>query len=314
MSRCIPFVSQISDREIAEWLEALRAVLPGYDVMPLADCSMQQCAEAQVAIVANPHAADLKKLPHLQWVQSLWAGVDQLLIETQLNNVAIVRMNDPQLAETMAEAVLAWALYLHRDMPRYRMQQSLQIWQQHTAKLAAERTVGILGLGNLGRKAAKRLFSNGFRVLGWSRSRAELKGIETFCGAAGFTAMLQRVDILICLLPLTAQTQGLIGKDAIALMPKGSALINFARGPIVDTDALMSALNSDRLSHAVLDVFDQEPLPQTSPLWSHPNITILPHISAPTNRQTASLIVAKNINRFFVEGEIPLSVDRALGY
>lgn len=314
MSQLIPFVAQLSDGETTAWLEVLREVLPGYEIAALADCSPQQCAASQMAIVANPNSAGLNKLPNLRWVQSLWAGIEQLLLETRHRNVAIVRMSDPQLAKTMAEAVLAWTLYLHRDMPRYRMQQSLQVWQQHPVKLPAEQTVGILGLGNLGKMAAKGLFSHGFTVLGWSRSAAELEGAETFCGAAGFTAMLQRVDILICLLPLTEKTRGLLDDAALALMPKGASLINFARGPIVDTNALVSALDSDHLSHAVLDVFDEEPLSQMSPLWSHENITILPHVSAPTNKRTASQIVAENINRFFLDGEIPLSVDRALGY
>lgn len=314
MSHLIPFVAQMSDRETTEWLIALSAVLPGYEIVALADCSPQQCAASQMAIMANPSVTDLSKLPNLQWVQSLWAGVEQLLLETQHRDVAIVRMSDPQLAKTMAEAVLAWTLYLHRDMPRYRMQQSLQVWQQHPVKLPAEQTVGILGLGNLGRMAARGLCSYGFTVLGWSRSAAELAEVETFCGAAGFTTLLQRVDILICLLPLTEKTRGLLDEAALALMPKGASLINFARGPIVNMNALISALNSDHLSHAVLDVFEEEPLPQMSPLWSHQNITILPHVSAPTNKGTASRIVAQNINRFFVDGEIPLSVDRVLGY
>lgn len=314
MSRLIPFVAQLSDHETTEWLIALSAVLPDYEIVALANCSPQQCAASQMAVVAHPHVADLNKLPNVQWVQSLWAGVEQLLLETQHRDVAIVRMSDPQLAKTMAEAVLAWTLYLHRDMPRYRRQQSQRIWQQHPVKLPAEQTVGILGLGNLGRMAAEKLCAHGFTVLGWSRSAAELEGVETFWGAAGFTAMLQRVDILICLLPLTEKTRGLLDEAALALMPKGAALINFARGPIVDMSALVSALNRNHLSHAVLDVFNEEPLPQTSPLWSHQSITILPHVSAPTNQQTAARIVADNINRFFIEGEIPLSVDRVLGY
>lgn len=314
MSRVIPFLAELTHDEKTAWLEALRKALPTYEVAPLGELTATQRASAEVAIVANPDPTDLSALPNLKWLQSLWAGVERLLAETSEANFAIVRMTDPQLAETMAEAVLAWTLYLHRDMPRYRAQQVARMWRQHPLLLPGQRTVGLLGLGNMGKLAAKRLVQQGFPVCGWSRSQANIKGVATFSSDEGFTQVLQRSLILVCLLPLTSQTRGLLNHKSLALLPQGASLINFARGPILNTAALIDHLNRGHLYHAVLDVFDEEPLPLQSLLWSHPGITVLPHISAPTNKQTASLIVAHNIDRFFATREIPISVDRRLGY
>lgn len=310
----IPFAAQLVTSEKKAWLAALQAVLPDHDVLLLEELTAEKRGLVEVAIAANPNPAHLSALPNLKWVQSLWAGVETLVAETQGAQFAIVRMTDPQLAETMAEAVLAWTLYLHRDMPRYRAQQTARIWQPHPVPLTHQRTVGLLGLGNLGKAAAKRLVQQRFTVLGWRRSHRPTEGIETFCGSDGLSQVLGNSHILVCLLPLTDDTHGLLTHEKLALLPKGASLINFARGPIIDTAALINLLDSKHLSHAVLDVFDEEPLPPHSPLWDHPAITVLPHISAPTNKQTAAAIAASNIRRFLSKGEIPFHVDRTLGY
>ncbi|MEL6322175.1 MAG: glyoxylate/hydroxypyruvate reductase A [Cyanobacteria bacterium J06626_14] len=314
MKAVIPFVAQLIDAEESAWLKALQIALPDYRLIRLEELTREQCGTAEVAVVANPNPQDLGALPNLKWVQSLWAGVERLVAETQGANFAIVRMMDPQLAKTMAEAVLAWTLYLHRDMPRYRAQQAAQIWQHHPLSLASQRTIGVLGLGNLGRAAATKLVQQEFKVCGWSRSPAAIPSVETFHGEEGLTQVLQRANILVCLLPLTENTLGLLNHRTLAQLPQNASLINFARGPILDSDALIEHLDSGYLSHAVLDVFKEEPLPSQSPLWSHSAITVLPHISAPTNKQTAAHIVAANLNQFFDKRKIPPSVDRTLGY
>lgn len=314
MTSVIPFVAQLTTQERTAWLKALQEALPEQQIILLDKMSVAQREAATVAIVANPDPTQLTQLPNLQWIQSLWAGVERLLVEIHNPNLPIVRMTDPQLAKTMAEAVLAWTLYLHRDMPRYRTQQTAKCWQQHPVSLPSERTVGLLGLGNLGKIVAATLVQQRFTVCGWSRSQTSLDNVATFCGDAGLSDILQRSHILICLLPLTDQTRRLLNHKTLSLLPHGASLINFARGPIIETDDLLSLLDSGHISHAVLDVFDEEPLPTHSPLWTHPQITVLPHISAPTNKQTASQIVAHNINQFLVTGEIPASVNRTLGY
>ena len=313
MPTLIPFVHSLSGAEEAEWIAAIEALTPGVALRPLAQLSEAERTAAGVAIVANPDPADLRVLPGLVWAQSLWAGVEKLAPHMPAH-VAIVRMTDPQLAATMAEAVLAWTLYLHRDMPRYASQQREKLWRQHEAVRAEDRTVAILGLGLMGETAARRLRANGFRVLGWSRSPKSVEGIETFHGAGGLAEMLGRADILVLLLPLTEATRGLIGADALARMKPGASLINFGRGALIEDAALLQRLDAGPLDHAVLDVFAVEPLPEGSPFWAHPRVTVLPHISAPTNVASAAQIVADNLRRYFRDGTIPRAVDRRAGY
>ncbi|MCR9139393.1 MAG: glyoxylate/hydroxypyruvate reductase A [Alphaproteobacteria bacterium] len=314
MQKIIPFVSRGSRDEVVGWLEALRSAMPEFEVDELDALDQPALLEAEVAIVADPAPSDLQRLPKLRWVQSLWAGVERIVAELPDSEMKIVRLEDPQMARTMAEAVLAWTLYLHRDMPRYRRQQTQSKWQQHPVCLPSDRTIGFLGLGQLGREAARVLLEQDFSVCGWSRSRSDIEGITTFCGPSGLEAVLSKSDIVVILMPLTGQTRGIIDAKALSTMRKGAALINFARGALVDDRALLSALDSGHIDHAVLDVFDEEPLPPSSPYWSHPSVTVLPHISAPTTRSTASKIAASNIAQFFETGVIPQAIDRSRGY
>ncbi len=314
MSRVIAFVAQLDDGETQLWLKVLRDALASYQVVAFDQLDDEQRAGVEVAIVADPDPADLALLPDLKWVQSLWAGVERLMAELPVADFDIVRLTDPQLAADMGEAALAWTLYLHRDMPVYRTQQEAKIWQHHELPLPSERCVGVLGLGKLGTIAAKRLVANGFEVCGWSRSKAEIDGVETFAGPNGLNKVLTRSDILIVLVPLTEQTRGLLNEKSLSLLPKGAAVINFARGPVIDDQALLAHLDNGHLKHGVLDVFDVEPLPQDNPMWQHPKITVLPHISARTNYHTASVLAAGNITGFFETGRMPVTVDKSLGY
>ncbi|MFS2117197.1 NAD(P)-dependent oxidoreductase, partial [Herbaspirillum frisingense] len=153
-----------------------------------------------------------------------------------------------------------------------------------------------------------------FPVAGWSRSPRQLDGVETFSGMQGLTQLLSRSDILVCLLPLTHDTRGLLDAARLALLPPQAQLINFARGPIIDDGALRQALDAGQLKHAVLDVFATEPLPPASWQWTHPAVTVLPHCSAPTDAATASAIVAGNIRYYRESGVIPANVDLGRGY
>ncbi|WP_438384124.1 glyoxylate/hydroxypyruvate reductase A [Asaia sp. BMEF1] len=314
MTVVVPFCGRITPRERQESLDAINAALNNIRVIPFADLTDGERRTARMAVVANPDPVDLLDLPMLEWVQSLWAGVERLVEETPNSAVRIVRMTDPQLAQTMSEAVLAWTLYIHRDMPTYRQQQGDRRWQQHKLALPEERPVGILGMGNLGRVASKRLRENGFPVMGWSRAPWTKADIPMMYGPSGLEAILRKSSIVVVLLPLTPQTRGLLDDWRLGQMREGAALLNFARGPIVDQGALLRTLERGHLGHAVLDVFDREPLPKEDPLWAHPNVTILPHITAPTQTGTASLLAAKNIQEFFDRGHIPEAVNRDLGY
>ncbi len=309
-------MADIDPQERSLWLAALAAANPGERILPLADFAANGLAPSSVelAIVANPDPALLGQLPNLKWVQSLWAGVERLVIEPALANVAIVRMIDPHMSQSMAEAALAWCLYLHRDMPRYAAQQRDRQWLPQPVMRMSQRTVGVLGLGALGRAAARLLASAGFRTLGWARSQKTLSNVETACGADGLTQVLKRSDIVLCLLPLTPDTHHLLDASALAQCRSGTALVNFARGPLVHTEALLAHLDSGHLSHAVLDVFDEEPLPADSPMWAHPKVTVLPHVTAPTDVQSASSIVARNIRAWRRSGELPQAVSMHRGY
>ncbi len=311
----VPYVRRRDWPTDIDLFDALRSAMPEFDVVAHGDIEPGRLNDVTVAIIDGPSAEQITAMPGLAFVQSTWAGVERILPVVP-DGVAVARMIDPQLSATMAEAVLAWTLYLHRDMPRYARQQSRREWVQHDVVRAADRRVGIVGLGVLGRAAALTVAAQGFPTAGWSRSAKEVDGVECLDGVDGLDALLARSDIVVNLLPHTVQTTGLLGGAAFAAMPDGASLINFGRGPTVDDGALLDAADSGQLGHAVLDVFDTEPLPADHPFWTHESITVLPHVTGPTSRDTAALIAADNVRRFLADGELPTDalVDRARGY
>ncbi len=296
------------------WCGALLASMPSETILPFADLTAADKASVEIAIVTNPDPAEVAELQGLVWIHSLWAGVERLLDELGPAAPPIVRLVDPELARTMAEAVIAWTYFLQRDMPAYRRQQEQGVWAQRAYKHPRDITIGLLGLGALGAAAAARLTGAGFSVKGWSRSPKKFEGMETYSGEAALDAVLSTSDIVVCLLPLTSETRGLINARRLAKMKHGASLINFSRGPVVVAEDLIAVLGADHLSHVVLDVFDVEPLPKASGFWSHPKVTVLPHISAPTDRDTAAAIVAANIQAYRVAGTVPATIGATRGY
>ncbi|ARD45205.1 glyoxylate/hydroxypyruvate reductase A [Colwellia sp. PAMC 21821] len=310
----IPFINQLPKHEEIIWLAALNQRLPDENIVSYSEVKLAEKKAVKLAIVANPDTDLLAEYENLIWIHSLWAGVEHLMIALADSPIEVVRLIDPTLSRAMSEAVLAWSLYLHRDMPRYAKQQQNKHWLQHQLVPASERRIGILGLGELGQVSAAQLQQNGFNVMGWSRTAKKIANISCFSGEHGLAEMLAQSDILVCLLPLTPATRGMVNKNLLTQLPQGSGIINFARGGITNTDDLLAALNSDHISHAVLDVFEHEPLTVNSELWQHPDITILPHISAPTNINSACDIVATNIHSFRATGQIPKAVSKINGY
>ncbi|MCO5733196.1 glyoxylate/hydroxypyruvate reductase A [Rhizobium sp. SSA_523] len=310
----IAFVTRATAEEGEAWLSVLRQAMPQERILAFASMSAADRQAADIAIVANPDPADVAQLTGLSFIHSLWAGVERLVMELGDGAPPIVRLVDPELSRVMGEAVLAWTYYLQRDMPAYRQRQAERLWEPRPYRHPKETTIGLLGLGALGSEAAQRLVGAGFAVQGWSRTPRSLPDVETFSGEDGLDRILSSSDIIVCLLPLTPQTRGLLNAERLARLKDKAALINFARGAIIPAADLIAGLDAGRIAHAVLDVFETEPLPVDSPLWTHPKVTVLPHISAPTTEGSAAKIVAGNVDQFRKAGKLPKTVDRKRGY
>jgi glyoxylate/hydroxypyruvate reductase A len=272
-------------------------------------------ADIDYALVWRPEPGFLASLPSLKLILSLGAGVDHLLCDAHLpRHVPIVRLVDPHMTDAMSEYVVLQALRLHRRDLEYRSQQEDLVWRELDQQNAVDRRIGILGLGELGRDAARKLKALGFDVAGWSRGNKTIAGITSYAGAAGLRPLLARSEILVCLLPLTTETEGILNASTLALLPKGAALVNAARGAHLVEEDLLDALASGQISAAVLDVFREEPLPAEHPFWHHPRVIVTPHVAAFTNPRTAAPIILDNIRRF-EEGRLLLNrVDPARGY
>jgi glyoxylate/hydroxypyruvate reductase len=257
---------------------------------------------------------DISRYRNLEVLFSIGAGVDQFNRESIPDQVKVVRMVEDGIIRMMQEYVAMGVLTLHRDMLAYREQQKRYTWQPFPAPQATERRVGFLGLGMLAQAAIERLKPFQFPLAGWSRSKKEIEGITCFHGADQLAGFLKQTDILVCLLPLTEQTRGVLNAQLFSLMPTGARLLHVGRGPQLDQTALIEALDSGRLAAAMLDVTDPEPLPESHPLWSHPKVMITPHIASVTQPHTAAQSVIENIRRHRAGENLIGLVDRALGY
>jgi glyoxylate/hydroxypyruvate reductase A len=267
------------------------------------------------ALVWRPEPGLLASLPNLKLILSLGAGVDHILCDPELpRRVPIVRLVDPYMTDTMSEYIALQVLRLHRRDIDYRAQQEAETWRELEHKNAAERHVGLLGFGEMGQDAGRKLKGLGFDVAFWSRTEKTVVGFTGYAGRAGLCTLLARSEILVCLLPLTAETEGILNARTFALLPKGAGLINSARGAHLVEEDLIAALDEGQLSAAVLDVFRDEPLPPAHPFWRHPRIVVTPHVAALTNPPTAAPIILDNIRRF--EAGLPLRnrIDPGRGY
>jgi glyoxylate/hydroxypyruvate reductase len=271
--------------------------------------------QIQYALVWRPDPGLLASLPNLKLILSLGAGVDHILCDPLLpRHVPIVRLVDPYMTAAMSEYVVLQVLRLHRQDLDYRAQQDREVWRELDQKNACERSVGILGFGELGQDAARKLKGLGFDVALWGRREKSVEGLTGYAGPSGLRGLLGRSEILVCLLPLTAETAGILNAKTFAMLPRGASVINAARGGHLIEEDLLAALSSGQLSAAVLDVFRDEPLPAGHSFWRHPRIIVTPHIAAATHPPTAAPIILDAIRRLEEGRPLLNRVDPAQGY
>lgn len=244
-------------------------------------------------------------------VLNLWAGVERIVTNPTLVQ-PLCRMVDPALTAGMVEYVVGHVLRHHLGMDRHILKQAG--WSQVPVPLASERRVAMLGMGALGRACAAALQRLGFAVTGWSRTARVVPGIPCLHGEAGLEECLRAAEIVVTLLPLTAATEALLDARRLGWLPAGAVIINPGRGGLIDDAALIAALDAGRLGHATLDVFRTEPLPPEHPFWTHPRVTVTPHVAAATRADSAAAVVAENIRRGESGLPLLLLVDRARGY
>jgi glyoxylate/hydroxypyruvate reductase A len=303
---------------VEDWLRPLAKLAPERRVV-VAGSSDYDPAEVRYALAWKPPEGLLAGLPNLRTIFSLGAGVDHILSDPTLPDVPLARIVDPDLTMRMTEWVVLQVLFHHRQTFGYMRQQRERHWDEIRQPAAKDVRVGIMGLGVLGRDAVEVIARLGFDTAGWSRSPQEIPGVACFHGKEGFDAFLARTDILVSLLPLTPETQGLIDRRLLAKLPRdgalgGAVLINAGRGgQQVEADVL-AALDDGTLIGASLDVFETEPLPANSPLWSHPKVLVYPHVAAVSDANALTRLILRQIER--VEAGLPPEhlVDRTRGY
>ncbi len=295
------------------WRRALLELEPGLDLREWPEVGAP--ADIEYALVWQPPKGELKGYPNLKVIFSIGAGIDHLSSDPELpRHVPVVRMVEPGLTAGMTEFVLMSVLYHHRFMLDYAEQRRKKIWREIDQVPPWDRRVGIMGLGVLGSDVASKLVALGFDLAGWSRGPKDLAGVTCFHGADRFIRFLNRTDILVCLLPLTRETAGILDARAFAALPRGAALVSVGRGPQVVEEDLLAALESGQLGGATLDVFQDEPLPEDSPFWDHPRVVLTPHVASMTIAKGACEFVIDNIRRFEAGQPLRHVVDLDKGY
>ena len=303
---------------VEDWRARFQALLPDMPIVVLGE-PFDRRAVHYVASWKHPPGS-LTGLPNLAAIFSLGAGVDFLFADDKLPAAPIARIVDPDLTTRMSEYIVLHCLSYLRQQRRYDSQQRERLWDDDRNQPAARSVrVGIMGLGELGQDAARKLAVMGFDVAGWSRSPKTIEGLQTFSGKDGMKAFLGRTDILVSLLPLTPDTRGIINAELLAGLAQGGRLggpflINAGRGGLQVADDILAALDAGTLRGATLDVFEVEPLPVESRLWSHPGVTVTPHNSAMSEPEAIATAVATQIGRLEAGEPLLNVVDPTRGY
>jgi glyoxylate/hydroxypyruvate reductase len=300
------------------WATHMRKALPLHDVRVWPD--MGNVEDVYYVAAWLPPANVVKSLPNLKVIFSLGAGVDAILSDPSLpQDKPIVRVNDPDLTMRMSEHIVMQVLMHHRQQLRLNANQQAKVWDCFPQHAASSLRVGVMGLGVLGADAARKLAVIGFPTAGWSRTRKHVEGVESFSGAGELDAFLARTDVLVCLLPATAETDGILNAALIRKLSRSGpfgapVVINAGRGRQQIEDDILAALESGALHGASLDVFRKEPLRPDSPFWHHPKVILSPHSAADSDPATICHYVAHQIGRFERDGKLENLVDRGRGY
>ncbi|SDG42124.1 glyoxylate/hydroxypyruvate reductase A [Paraburkholderia phenazinium] len=296
----------------AEWAEFFARKMPDmpFHIWP----DVGDARDVRYLAAWQPPANLMTDFPNLEVLFCTGAGIDHLDLSVVPDAIPIVRMVETGIVSGMVEYVTLAVLSIHRDWKTYLEQQRERDWTAHRVRPASSRRVGVLGLGSLGRAVLPRLQSFGFSCAGWSRFPQQMDGVDCYAGADEMGAFLKRTDILICLVPLTDSTRGILDKRLFDALPRGAAVINVGRGGHLVQDDLLQALNDGTLSYAVVDVCEPEPLPRHHPFWTHPKVTLTPHIASMTQPETAVEAVVANIRRLKEGSPMIGLVDSARGY
>ncbi|HEY9538687.1 MAG TPA: glyoxylate/hydroxypyruvate reductase A [Kiloniellaceae bacterium] len=306
-------VVRVGGARASWWLETLRDLLPELEVRAWDDPGDR--SQVEYAVVWQPPPGGLKTFPNLKAIVSMGAGVDHVLRDPELpRHLPVIRTVGPDLTQRMREYVLLQVLRFHRRLPEIEDALRRRAWDQIITPTAQRRPVGVLGLGNLGADGARQLAQVGFAVHGWSRRPKAVDGIACHSGPDGLATLLPQVEILVCLLPLTPETTGILNRRLFAQLPRGACLINAGRGQHLVEDDLIPALDSGQLGGATLDVLQVEPPPEDHPFWRHPKILLTPHVASLIDPESGAKLIAANVRRLIAGEPVPDRVDVAQGY
>ncbi len=295
-------------KKVDSWKKRILTLEPAADVRVWPDRGNPE--EIDYVLTWNHPHGEFIRYRRLQCIASMGAGVDHIFSDPGLpRDIPVTRIVDPSMAQSMSEYVVMSVLNWCRQTLRYYQNEPNRLWAPKIPKLARKECVGIMGLGFLGRFTAQRLCAMGFKVTGWRNSPKRVEGVETFCGSKELKPFLRQVSILVCMLPLTPDTHGILNYNTFNHLKTGAYIINVARGEHLIEADLLESLGSGQLSGACLDVFRSEPLPDDHPFWSHPDITVTPHISSLTNPAEVVPQIVDNYRRVLSKKPLLNRVD-----
>jgi glyoxylate/hydroxypyruvate reductase A len=298
---------------IQEWMDSLLAQDPQLDLRLYPN--LGDINEIDFIVVLNAPTGIFKEFTHVKAILTLTAGVDSLLSDNSLlPHIPIVRIEDPFMADDICQYALTYVLQYMKQVEHWHNLQKHHDWDRRVPFVFSSKTIGVMGLGYLGKRVAVTLSQLGFTVNGWSQSPKEIPGVTVYTGQDQFIDFLQHTDIAVCLLPLTLNTRDILNKNTFSHLKKGAHIINMGRGEQLVEEDLLAALDSGQLTGATLDVFRQEPLPKDHLFWDHPKIIVTPHIASITNPRTAAVQVVENIKRMQKSEEPIGKVDLTQGY